>query len=188
MVFRRKSLLWIFGAGLLAVLVGVVILFNQNPAASQSLSDQTTTVPFTHRIHVQEVGIDCQFCHSFARRAPQAGLPSLDKCMICHNYFTVEDPEGQQAVDRLISAVKNGQAPQWPDVYKQPDFVYFSHRPHIQADVSCLTCHGDVPNMDLVQKQVDMNMGFCLDCHLSQADKNPEADIPRLTDCDTCHK
>ena len=129
MRFGRRYL-WVFGAGLVTISIGLLLLFNQNPVASQSLSDQDTTVPFTHRVHVQEVGIKCQFCHSFARRAPQAGLPSLDKCMICHKYFTVEDPQGQQAVDRLISAIQTDQAPQWPDVYKQPDFVYFSHQPH----------------------------------------------------------
>ena len=177
MIFRRRYL-WVFGVALVTISVGLVLVFSQQPAASQSIADQDVTVPFTHRVHVSYR----------LRRAPQAGLPSLSKCMICHNYFTVDDSEGQQAVDRLISAVQNDQAPQWPDVYKQPDFVYFSHQPHVRNGVTCVTCHGDVPNMDLVQKQVDMNMGFCLDCHRKQASQNPEADIPRLTDCNTCHK
>lgn len=189
MLFRRRYL-WVLGAGLIVIVIGLLLALNQNSAVSQELADQNTTVPFTHRVHVQEVGMDCQFCHSEARRAPQAGLPSLSKCMICHNYFTVDDADGQQAVNQLISAVKNGQAPQWPDVYKQPDFVYFSHQPHIRANVSCLTCHGDVPNMDLVQQKVDMMMDFCLDCHTKQQanSENQDADTRRLTDCITCHK
>ncbi len=187
MLFRHKYL-WSLGIGLVSILIGGLLLNQNNIAYQADISQQDTTVPFTHHVHVQEVGIDCQFCHSFARRAPNAGLPSLDKCMICHNYFTATDPEAQQQIDRLINAVRNNQAPQWPDVYRQPDFVYFSHRPHISANITCVSCHGDIPNMDLVERQIDMNMGFCLDCHLNQAALQPDADITRLIDCNTCHK
>ncbi len=142
------------------------------------------TLPFSHRVHAQEVGISCLFCHSQALRAPQASLPSLQKCMVCHEYITVDEPEARQQVEQLKDAYEKGLRVQWPDVYRQPDFVYFSHRPHLAKGIACETCHGDVENMELVEKQVEMNMGFCLDCHQQQ----PEEERARLMDCITCHK
>jgi hypothetical protein len=32
-------------------------------------------IDFSHEHHVTEIGIDCQFCHAYARRGPVAGIP-----------------------------------------------------------------------------------------------------------------
>jgi hypothetical protein len=66
----------------------------------------------------------------------------------------------------------------------QPDFVYFSHRPHVAAGLNCEQCHGDVSQMAEAEYQGDQNMGWCLSCHRQQA---PEKQV-KLTDCATCHK
>ncbi len=171
---------------LIVLLTGIVVagLLLTNRSPSVEAVTEASTVPYSHRVHVQEVGVQCGFCHSSAYRAPQAGLPSLQRCMACHQYFTADEPEAQEQILQVANAFEDNINPQWPDVYRQPDFVYFSHRPHVSAGVECQTCHGDVENMDLVVKQVEMNMGFCLNCHRQQ----PEDDLPRLLDCNTCHK
>lgn len=168
--------------GVAGLLTGLTM--TQRSQAAEEVVPEPTTLPYSHRVHVQDAGIQCLFCHSKALRAPQAGLPSLQKCMVCHEYITLDDPAAQQRADQVKQAFEAGVQAQWPDVYKQPDFVYFSHRPHLAQGVACETCHGDVSNMDLVEKTVDMNMGFCLDCHRRQ----PPADQPRLLDCVTCHQ
>ncbi len=189
----RRPILW---ASIVLVILGAMtglILAQRSQAASAALpvgqatpeaSPTPITLPFSHRVHVQEAEVPCLFCHSGAARAPQATIPSLQKCMVCHEYITLDEPEAEQQVAQLKEAFQQGARVQWPDVYKQPDYVYFSHRPHVAKDISCETCHGDVPNMDLVEKQVEMNMGFCLNCHRQQ----PAEEVPRLLDCITCHK
>lgn len=183
---RAKYLLGLVGAIVLMFVLGAgagTLLWNQAQAATEP-TPTPVVLPFSHRAHIQEAGIDCLFCHSKALRSPQADLPSLRKCMVCHEYITVEDPEAQDEVEKVKEAYSKGLRVQWPDVYKQPDFVYFSHRPHVTGGVACETCHGNVQSMDLVVKQVEMDMGFCMDCHLQQSEDERE----RLIECWTCHK
>jgi hypothetical protein len=48
--------------------------------------------------------------------------------------------------------------------------VYFSHKQHVtDAKVTCDTCHGDVPQMDVMQKVKDISMAACIECHKSHA-------------------
>jgi hypothetical protein len=169
---------------------GIALGMTQGQAAAQTAPD-AVEIPFSHEVHVQEVGVQCLFCHNDAIRSPQASLPSLQTCMTCHDYVTVDGAEAQDRVSKVVTAYNLNARVQWPDVYKQPDFVYFSHRPHVTSGVACQTCHGEVQNMGLVEAQVDMNMGFCLSCHTEQVKNNPDmsaAEKARLTDCATCHK
>lgn len=192
----RHPFLWIAiillllgGAGIAAALLGQpAVQAQESPPAGAPASP--TQIPFSHQVHVEEVGVQCLFCHSDAIRAPQASLPSLDTCMTCHAYVTV-DEDAQSQVDQVIQAYESQARVQWPDVYKQPDFVYFSHRPHVANGVACQTCHGPVETMTLVEQRVDMNMGFCLNCHQERIKQNPEmpaVEKERLIDCATCHK
>jgi hypothetical protein len=79
---------------------------------------------------------------------------------------------------------ERGEPIPWVRVNAQPDFVFFSHQPHLGAGLNCETCHGDVGSMTVARPAVKMDMGWCLDCHLKQ----PEAKVARLADCLTCHK
>lgn len=177
----------------------------------QAQASGPITLPYSHNVHVEKVGVQCLFCHSDALRSPQAGLPSIEKCLVCHASITVEGEQAQERVAQVLQAYEDDKRVQWPDVYKQPDFVYFSHRPHLAKGVSCQTCHGDVQKMDIVEKTVDMNMGFCLDCHRKAVDEQmtqeqeelvaalqdranlpapheQQVAMPKLLDCATCHK
>src|ERR1700761_1005158 len=42
-------------------------------------------VPFSHRHHAGELGIDCRYCHSGVETSPRAGLPPTQTCMTCHS-------------------------------------------------------------------------------------------------------
>jgi len=91
-----------------------------------------------------------------------------------------DTPEQKATADYLYKHEKL----EWVPVAIMPDFVYFSHQPHIAAGVACQTCHGDVANMAAAEPQKNQNMGWCLNCHKTQA---PEK-VEKLTDCATCHK
>jgi len=57
-------------------------------------------------------------------------------------------------------------------IHEVPDFVYFNHAIHINRGVSCVECHGQINQMDVVAHAKSLSMGFCLDCH-----RNPEAHL-----------
>ena len=42
-------------------------------------------VPFSHRHHVGELGLDCRYCHTSVENSSFAGLPPTQTCMTCHS-------------------------------------------------------------------------------------------------------
>lgn len=136
-------------------------------------------IAYSHRVHV-EAGVQCLFCHSSALRSPVAGVPSVQKCMGCHTVIATDSP----AIQEVAGYWERGEPIPWVRVNTQPDFVYFSHQPHLGASLNCETCHGEVGQMEVARPAVKMDMGWCLDCHLKQ----PEEKVARLADCLACHK
>ena len=136
-------------------------------------------IAYSHQTHIK-AGVQCLFCHTGALRSSVAGIPSVQKCMGCHSVIAADQPE----IKKVAGYWDRGEPIPWVRVNIQPDFVFFSHQPHLGAGLNCETCHGDVGNMTVDRPVVKMGMDWCLDCHLKQ----PEANIARLTDCLTCHK
>jgi hypothetical protein len=143
------------------------------------LASPEQPLAYSHQTHV-EAGIQCLYCHTQATRSIIAGIPSVERCMGCHQVISAED----ETVRLLASYWEQGEAIPWVRVDYQPDFVYFSHRPHLGAGVNCETCHGDVGTMDEARPTQSMDMGWCLECHKEQ---EPEH-VTRLLDCLACHK
>jgi hypothetical protein len=132
-------------------------------------------IEFSHRIHAGENSIPCLYCHAHARRSTVAGIPSVERCMGCHKITANDKPE----VQKLATYWQEEKPIEWVRIHDLPDYVYFSHKRHVLAEVDCSNCHGKVEEMDRVSKVVDQHMGWCLDCH-----KERDASI----DCLTCHK
>ena len=131
-------------------------------------------IAFSHAHHVGEVGIDCQFCHAYARRGPVAGIPSVQRCAGCHEVVLSERPE----IVKVLTYWENEEPIPWVRVHDLPDHVRFSHKPHIRAGVNCSDCHGNVETMEAAVQVESLSMGWCLDCH-----KEREAS----RDCLICH-
>jgi hypothetical protein len=167
---------WPYVIALLLVLWMITALLVTRMSAQAAPSQP---VEFSHRIHVEK-GTQCLFCHSSAMRAPVAGIPSVQKCIDCHTIIATES----EAVQEIAGYWERGEPVPWERVNRQPDFVFFSHQPHLGAGVSCETCHGDVGQMDIARSVVRMDMGWCLGCHLEQ----PEEKVAHLMDCLACHK
>jgi hypothetical protein len=140
-----------------------------------SLTDQTTQpIDFSHAHHVSEIGIDCQFCHAYARRGPVAGIPSVQRCAGCHESVLSEEPE----IVRVLEYWENEEPIPWVRVHDLPDYVRFGHKPHVRAGVACASCHGNVEEMDAAVQVESLSMGWCLSCH-------EERGVTR--DCLACH-
>ncbi|NDJ75496.1 MAG: cytochrome c3 family protein [Chloroflexi bacterium] len=160
----------------MSVLALVVVIFL---VTSESDAAPEQPIDFSHQIHVAENGMPCQYCHSTVHNSPVASIPSVEKCMGCHNQIAIDSP----GIVALTEYWENGEPIPWERVHNQPSYVYFSHQAHVAAEVSCGSCHGDVASMAAARQVVHMNMGFCLDCHAEQDNGREE-----LYDCVVCHR
>jgi hypothetical protein len=138
-------------------------------------------IQFPHDKHIS-LGVQCLYCHPGALRGPSPGLPTGSKCYACHEQISKTSPE----LDKLAAYVKNDKPIIWVPVAILPDFVYYSHRPHIAAGLHCENCHGEISQMKVAVPQ-KMNMGWCLGCHRMMYKDDPVM-LTKLTDCVTCHK
>ena len=41
-------------------------------------------IPYSHRLHVGELGMDCRYCHNTVETAARAAIPPVATCMNCH--------------------------------------------------------------------------------------------------------
>lgn len=143
-------------------------------------------IHYSHKIHAGDNQIDCNFCHSSARKSKTAGIPSLNVCMNCHKNISEVAPETATAeyskefydgeIAKLYKAVGWDAANQqytgktepvkWVRIHNLPDFVYFNHSQHVTvAGVACQTCHGEIQTMEVVEQFSPLTMGWCIDCH-----------------------
>lgn len=133
-------------------------------------------IEFPHNVHAgKQIGCT-EYCHEPVSTGPNAGLPSVRTCLICHNTIATDRPRIQ-----LITKMREeGRDLAWQRVYGYPEesHVRFNHAPHIRADVECATCHGNIAEGTVATRNVDLTMGFCVNCH-----NEKKASI----DCLTCH-
>ncbi len=197
--------------------------------------EPTQPIAFSHRLHAGELQVSCLYCHSGAERSRHAGIPPANVCMNCHRFVTttmgavraedelakkenraprrIVSPEIQKLYNALAlgpDLKPDGRTPtpiRWVKVHNLPDFVYFDHRPHVNAGVTCQTCHGPVETMERVRQVQDLSMGWCVNCHRgvdragidgkgnftslpAPAASGPKPVRHRVyasTDCQTCH-
>jgi Cytochrome c7 and related cytochrome c len=131
---------------------------------------------FPHVVHVNKKIACTENCHESVLTGPVAGLPSVRTCMGCHNNVATDKPR----IQRIAQMRKDGVDLAWQRVYgyTKQAHVKFNHAPHIRKEIACATCHGDIAHQTVAQRNVDLNMGFCVSCHR-------EKNAP--TDCLTCH-
>ena len=163
------------------VIVGVLLISGVIWGIYETQLPPPQPIQFPHNMHIN-VGIQCLYCHPGALRGPSPGLPTEGKCWACHQQITVRNSE----IDKLSAYVTQNKPIDWVPVAILPDFVYFSHRPHIAAGLHCEGCHGEISLMTVAVPQ-KMNMGWCLNCHRTIF-KNDPVMLTKLTDCVTCHK
>ena len=89
---RSLPLLWRLLAG--AVLVVIVVVGGYLLFASGSRAAPQQPIEFNHQIMVR-TGIQCLYCHNTATRSSAAGIPSVEKCMGCHQVIATDRPQVQ---------------------------------------------------------------------------------------------
>jgi hypothetical protein len=144
-------------------------------ASSPQGNSPTQPIAFPHPVHVKTLGMNCLYCHFSADKSPDPGLPAVGTCMGCHEFFVgpqrPQSPTGPQRTSQAIAQLqqywKDQKPIPWVRIHKVPDYVNFPHMRHVSAGVTCQTCHGDVQNMQQVFQYASLNMGWCVNCHVS---------------------
>lgn len=166
----------IAGGALPAVvlLAGSMVSRSQSNTGVENPLDQP--VPFSHKHHAIELGIDCRYCHTDVERSNYAGIPSSETCMSCHSVIWTNAP----ALDPIRKSYETNKPIQWTLVNKTPEFVYFDHSIHVNRGINCNQCHGPIQRMHITMKGKTFFMSWCLECHKSPQnylytdEKNPE--------------
>ena len=181
----------------------------RSPYVTQVNVAREQPVPFSHKHHVQDLGLDCRYCHWPAETSASAGVPPTKTCMTCHSVVwkdatNLEPVRESWQTDRSI---------EWARVHDLPDFAYFDHSIHLAKGMGCTTCHGQVDEMPLMWRENTLNMDWCLACHRDpesfirpreevwNPDWDPtsittqqrealvaEYDVQRLDNCSVCHR
>jgi hypothetical protein len=118
-------------------------------------------IPFSHAIHVDNVGLDCRYCHSNVEKAAHSNIPATETCMNCHRQIKKDSPH----IKKLTAHYESNEPIEWIKVHMLPDYVYFNHSAHVNVGVSCVQCHGQVNKMTEVYQAKSLSMGWCLECH-----------------------
>ncbi|MBP0588331.1 cytochrome c3 family protein [Paraburkholderia sp. LEh10] len=168
-------------------------------------------IPFSHKHHVGDDGIDCRYCHTSVEKSAFAGMPSTQICLTCHSQLFTDSP----VLAPLHASMDTNTPVRWNRVHDLPDFVYFDHSIHVNKGVACIECHGRIDEMPLTARVASLDMQWCLQCHrnaprhirpladvFTMSDARPLSqqeigqlnrlfhlqDTRRLTDCSTCHR
>jgi len=135
-------------------------------------------IPFNHRKHVQDAGLECSVCHEYYETSAHSGLPELATCLACHDGTVTGTAEEK----KLVELGKSDTPPRFRKLFRLPDHVYYSHRGHVVvAGLECEVCHGAIaatsapPSRPLVR----ITMDTCVSCHAARG-------VP--TDCTHCHR
>ncbi|HTX53173.1 MAG TPA: cytochrome c3 family protein [Candidatus Baltobacteraceae bacterium] len=118
-------------------------------------------VPFSHKHHVADVGLDCRYCHTSVERSSFAGIPPTKTCMNCHAQLFTDAP----MLEPVRASYRTGKPIPWARVHTLADFVYFDHSIHVKQGIGCSTCHGRVDQMALIWRVNTLFMEWCLECH-----------------------
>jgi hypothetical protein len=122
-------------------------------------------VPYSHKLHAGDMGMDCRYCHFTVEKSSYAAIPPTEVCMNCHVRVKPQSPN----LTKVRESYATGEPIPWVKIHKLPDYVYFNHQAHVIAGVSCVSCHGRVDQMAEVKQVQPLSMAFCLECHRNPA-------------------
>ncbi len=202
----------IFGAAFdVAGLAWVAVTVGRSSYVTEAGIARRQPVPFSHKHHVSDDGIDCRYCHATVETSAFAGMPSTATCMNCHSQIWSDSP----VLEPVRASYRTGEPLRWTRVHNLPGFVYFDHSIHVNKGVGCSTCHGRVDQMALTYQVASLQMEWCVECHQNparyvrprgevfdmawQTDRQDQLgaqlvgdykikDTHTLTSCSTCHR
>ena len=213
-IFHRStntiSRVSIYGAVILVAILGYAVnVVNQTSYVTEVHNARPQPVPFSHKHHVGELGLDCRYCHSSVEVSSSAGMPPTQTCMACHSQIWT----GAAILEPVRASYRDSTPISWTRVNALPDFVYFNHSIHVAKGVGCTTCHGPIAEMNITWRAQRLDMRWGRECHnapekylrprseVFNAFYEPPSDqealgnrlmreykVQKLTNCTTCHR
>lgn len=139
----------------------------------------TQPIAFSHVTHVAQNKMECQFCHWSVAKAAFAAIPEVGICMGCHAVLIDQNKTKKpDEIQKLKDYYAKSEPVPWVKVHVMPDYVRFNHKRHVKGGVACQECHGQIPEMEVVERVSSMKMGWCVECHRERGTS---------IDCATCH-
>src|SRR6266576_7360678 len=90
---NRLPLMIIIGGGLCATAVTAGVWYYFTPKYTRVGYQPIQPVPFSHKIHAGQLGMDCRYCHSFVEVAAHSNIPTTQVCMNCHSQVQKDSPK-----------------------------------------------------------------------------------------------
>jgi len=151
------------------VLTGVIVIalgvtldnLQRSPWVTRQGQRPDQPIPFSHKHHVEGLGLQCQYCHTSVEKSSYAGIPPTKTCMNCHSQIWTN----AELLEPVRQSWATGASIQWIKVHDLPDYVYFSHEIHVNKGIGCASCHGRVDQMPLMYEENTLQMEWCLNCH-----------------------
>ncbi len=160
------------------VTVGVVagVTYYFTPAYWEVGYEPDQPVDYSHQLHAGTLGIDCRYCHTYVENSEHANVPDTATCMNCHSGADDESAgylmpllwdkhKVNPNLQRVRAAYASGEPIPWKRVHKLPEYAHFQHSVHVNAGVSCYSCHGRMDRQEVVRQEEPLSMAWCLDCH-----------------------
>ena len=154
------------GAVLAASAAGAGITYYLTPKWTRVGYTPKQPVAFSHKVHNEQLGIDCRYCHSAVEKSWFSNIPAASTCMNCHSVVKSTSP----LLAPVRESYEKGTPVPWVWSHTTPDYAYFNHSIHVNRGISCVECHGKVNEMDTVRHVQPLSMAFCIECH-----RNPES-------------
>jgi hypothetical protein len=152
--------------GLIVIALGVTLdQLQRSPWVTRQGQRPDQPVPFSHKHHVQGLGLQCQYCHTTVEKSSYAGIPPTKTCINCHAQIWTN----AQLLQPVRDSWATGESIPWVKVHDLPDYVFFNHSIHVNKGIGCASCHGRVDEMPLMYEQNTLQMEWCLDCHRNPA-------------------
>jgi hypothetical protein len=161
----------IIGVTFTLIAITSIVTYYFTPKYTRAGYQPTQPVAFSHKLHSGQLEIDCRFCHNHVDESGHANIPSSSTCMSCHSIVKKDSP----ALAPIRESYETGNPVPWVKIHQVPDYVYFNHSIHVNRGISCVECHGQINEMEVVHHDKPLSMSFCLDCH-----RNPEEKIRPL--------
>ena len=161
--------------GLIVIVLGVTLdQLQRSPWVTRQGQRAEQPIPFSHKHHVEGLGLQCQYCHTTVEVSSYAGIPPTKTCINCHSQIWTNAALLQPVRDSWAT----GASIQWIKVHDLPDYVYFNHEIHVNKGIGCASCHGRVDQMPLMYMENTLQMEWCLNCHRNPAENlRPTSEI-----------
>jgi hypothetical protein len=170
------------GAVAVFVVVNLLLAWWGRPVFGFGADGPGQPIAFPHDVHVEEKGIQCEFCHRNVTKGDPATVPSIQQCLWCHTTIDGQrnaeivkllefgglDAAGKPSDDLIAEPID------WERVHRLPDHVQFAHEPHLRF----FTTTDEGRGQAIAQAG---EMGF----HLSSGDP-PAYELTEAT-CSICH-